>query len=199
MDSFGLHPDCLALNGERLSGRNWASWDTPVEVLMPRFMVDGKPDLDALFPAMAKMMDESRSYECLTRHGLFDGFIEAMETLHSRGFTPTILTDNTPEGIQSLGRFLAEQGLGWMQVEMAKMGQPKIDWCHANNVTVLVDDAPKTILAGAAADPKVTVVALRYLYNADAIAETGFPSASNWHDLLPLIERALGVGDAVAA
>lgn len=198
MDSFGLHPDCPSLNGERLSGHNWASWDTPVDVLIPRFIVEGKPDMDALFPAMAKMMDESRSYECLTRHGLFDGFVQAMESLRSAGFDPTILTDNTADGIEALGRFLGEQGLGWMQVEMAKMGQPKIDWCHANDVTVLIDDAPKTILAGANADPRVTVVAMRYLYNADAIAETDAPSGSNWSELLGLVEQALGVTAAAA-
>jgi phosphoglycolate phosphatase-like HAD superfamily hydrolase len=172
VDSLGQLPDCPEWQGERLTTQNCSTWDTVIDIWG-----------QGLDYAFAKM-DEARSLENLRRIGLFAGFAEAMQTLEARSFRPTILSHNSEAACAGIRTYLDERGLGHIEMIAARPAE-KIEWCLAEGAEILVDDAPDTIRAAHAAG--LTPVAPRYLYNADAIAETGAIWGHDWKQLLPLL------------
>jgi hypothetical protein len=133
----------------------------------------------------------------LRRVGLYPGFVEAIRELQADGAQPLILTDISEQAAIWIRDYLAELGLG--DIELVRcLGKEKAQWCVDHNVSVLIDDAPHTLAD--AVERGIATASFPYQYNADALAAHPVESApaGDWPAMLASV-RATLAGQAAAA
>jgi hypothetical protein len=160
--------------GQGLTIENCAEWETPIEVT----------GLEHWPAALAHAL----SYETMCAVGLYEDFPPAMEDLKAWGIEPLVQTHRPAADVAAVRRVLEEEGLGWLSVTQATP-EEKIAFCLREGISVIVDDHPQTIIDAHQAG--LTVLSLRFPYNAAVIEQLGVTNAPDWEALKTLLRDTL--------
>jgi hypothetical protein len=160
-----------------LSPADCPTWDSLME------HCGGLPGLKA---TLAKVF----VFDVMAAAGAYPGAVQTAVALREHGIRIHVVT-HRPEACEpDTRRYLEAIGLPF-DVLVVHPTIDKVAYCVENGIEVLVDDHPKLISDASAAG--LSVCALRFPYNLDALAGAGLSGAESWSQL------CLDVLDAVEA
>lgn len=135
--------------------------------------------------AMLELFDRAFTYESMLAAGLFDGAREGLEAFQAAGLRSHVWSDRPARFEDDTARFLRDQGVPFDTIDVR---QPfdKVALAAERGIRVIVDDKPSTIIK--AREAGMTVFALRFRYNAEAIEQAGAIGADSWPELTELVQ-----------
>ena len=193
LNALGAVPETPThADGSQVDQTNCFHWDVLPELFGATRANDpdffDKDGIDRMLAAM----DAARSAESLRRHGLFDGFAEAIRALQTDGYRPLILSDISETSAAAVEAYLAECGI---EIELVRCkGRDKAQWCLDNGSPLLVDDSPETIADAAAKG--LPLLTFPWPFNQEALAaakenSTVVEPAGSWQPMLAAIREQL--------
>jgi hypothetical protein len=153
------------------------SWNHPVHYA-------GGPD------AFTLLNQQSLTYEAMCLHSPFPGSTETLVDLQERGVHESLITAREKHGLDAAVRILSDHGYK-PEVAVTRSGIAKVEYCLANDIDLLLEDEPDTLLA--AHEAGLRTASLRYPYNAAVIDRFSLAHAPDWFRLRPIIYRFLGL------
>lgn len=137
-------------------------------------------------PQMLAGFDAVMTYEAMSRTPLLPGAATEIRRLAGQGVQFDVMTQRPDRFADDVARILHDNRIPFGTLDCSN-DINKIALCLARGIRILIDDHPGTIQA--AHDAGLTVMTLRYPYNADVVRRLRIASADSWAGLAPKVAR----------
>jgi phosphoglycolate phosphatase-like HAD superfamily hydrolase len=140
--------------------------------------------------AFYELEEKAQTYEAMLDFEPMPGAVETLLELRAHGIDQTFLTARKPHELEAIDRISALHGYQSDRT-VSRSSKEKVAYCLEHGIRLMLEDNPSTIEA--AHEAGITVVSLRYPYNAEIIDRLGIAHGNSWAELRPILWRLFGI------